>query len=132
MVFFCFFTSTPYAEEQTGSSAPHFLRRGCLNDARLRDDDLGLGGARRRAERLDLLDKVQALGDLTCGVVSINPAMLPIDDVPNTTWAPSSHEVTTVVMKNWEPLVFLPALAMERVPGFVCFNWKFSSVPQIR
>ncbi len=66
------------------------------------------------------------------GDVSINPTTLQIDDIPNTTWAPSSHEVTTVVMKNWEPLVFLPALAMERIPGFVCFNWKFSSIPQIR
>ena len=33
----------------------------------------------------------------------------------------------TVVMKNCEPLVFLPALAIESMPGFVCFNWKFSS-----
>ena len=49
-------------------------------------------------------------------------------DVPKTTWAPSSQDVTTVVMKNCEPLVFLPALAMERIPGFVCFSWKFSSV----
>jgi len=24
---------------------------------------------------------------------------------PKTTWRPSSHEVTTVVMKNWEPLL---------------------------
>ena len=49
-------------------------------------------------------------------------------NVPKTTWAPSSQDVTTVVMKNCEPLVFLPALAMERIPGFVCFSWKFSSV----
>jgi hypothetical protein len=32
-----------------------------------------------------------------------------------------------VVMKNWDPLVFFPAFAMERRPGFWCFNWKFSS-----
>jgi hypothetical protein len=30
-------------------------------------------------------------------------------------------------MKNWEPLVFLPALAMERRKGSVCFSSKFSS-----
>lgn len=24
---------------------------------------------------------------------------------PKTTWRPSNHEVTTVVMKNWEPLL---------------------------
>ena len=32
-----------------------------------------------------------------------------------------------VVMKNWDPLVFFPALAMERRPGLLCFSWKFSS-----
>jgi hypothetical protein len=36
--------------------------------------------------------------------------------------------VTAVVMKNCEPLVFLPALAMERIPTLVCFNLKFSSI----
>lgn len=35
--------------------------------------------------------------------------------------------VVTVVMKNWEPLVSGPALAMERRPGPVCFSLKFSS-----
>ena len=32
-----------------------------------------------------------------------------------------------MVIKNWDPLVFFPALAMERIPGLVCFNLKFSS-----
>ena len=36
-------------------------------------------------------------------------------------------EDVTVVMKNWEPLVLGPAFAMERRPGLVCFNLKFSS-----
>jgi hypothetical protein len=40
---------------------------------------------------------------------------------------PSSQEVTTVVMKNWDPLVLGPALAIERRPGLLCVNWKFSS-----
>ena len=40
---------------------------------------------------------------------------------------PSSQEVTTVVMKNWEPLVPGPALAMDSRKGFVCFSLKFSS-----
>ena len=30
-------------------------------------------------------------------------------------------------MKNWDPLVLAPALAIERRPGLVCFSWKFSS-----
>jgi hypothetical protein len=34
--------------------------------------------------------------------------------LPNTTWRPSSHDVVTVVMKNWLPLVSGPALAMDR------------------
>lgn len=33
---------------------------------------------------------------------------------PKTTWRPSSHGVTTVVMKNWLPFVLGPAFAMER------------------
>ncbi len=32
-----------------------------------------------------------------------------------------------MVMKNCEPFVFLPALAIERVPLLVCLSWKFSS-----
>ncbi|ELK28063.1 hypothetical protein MDA_GLEAN10010002 [Myotis davidii] len=30
-------------------------------------------------------------------------------------------------MKNWEPLVFGPAFAMDKMPGPVCFRLKFSS-----
>ncbi len=48
--------------------------------------------------------------------------------LPKTTCFPSSQEVTTVVIKNWEPLVSRPEFAMERSPGFVCLDWKFSSV----
>ena len=54
-------------------------------------------------------------------------ALKEITTVPKTTWAPSNQEVTTVVIKNWDPLVFLPALAIDRIPGLVCFNLKFSS-----
>jgi hypothetical protein len=68
---------------------------------------------------------------------------------PNTTCLPSSQEVTTVVMKNWEPFlqlginvsvcddrgvqsfsqayVFGPALAMDSRKGRSCFSLKFSS-----
>lgn len=46
---------------------------------------------------------------------------------PKTTCLPSSQEVTTVVMKNCEPFVFGPALAIERRKGFSCLSWKFSS-----
>lgn len=38
-----------------------------------------------------------------------------------------THGVLAVVMKNWEPLVFLPALAIERRNGSECFTSKFSS-----
>lgn len=38
-----------------------------------------------------------------------------------------TYEVTTVVMKNWEPLVSGPALAMERRPFLECLSLKFSS-----
>ena len=39
----------------------------------------------------------------------------------------TDHWVLTVQRKNWDPLVLGPALAMERIPGPVCFNVKFSS-----
>lgn len=37
------------------------------------------------------------------------------------------HGVLAVQMKNWDPLVFGPALAMDRMPSSVCFRVKFSS-----
>merc|ERR1712189_6769 len=46
---------------------------------------------------------------------------------PNTTCLPSSQVVFAVQMKNWDPFVFLPALAMDRIPDPVCFRMKFSS-----
>jgi len=46
---------------------------------------------------------------------------------PKTTCFPSNHEVTTVVMKNWDPLVFVPELAIDKRPGLECLSWKFSS-----
>jgi hypothetical protein len=39
---------------------------------------------------------------------------------------PSSQGVGPVVMKNWDPLVLGPALAMERTP-VACLTLKFSS-----
>ena len=78
---------------------------------------------------------------------------MPSTTSPNTTCLPSSHDVTTVVMKTctpghrqrtcqpidtpgrgeagggrtWEPLVFGPAFAMESRPGLLCRSLKFSS-----
>ena len=43
------------------------------------------------------------------------------------TCLPSSHDVTTVVIKNCEPFVFGPALAIDKRPGFECLSLKFSS-----
>jgi hypothetical protein len=37
------------------------------------------------------------------------------------------QSVFSTVMKNCEPFVLGPELAMLRVPGAVCFSWKFSS-----
>merc|ERR1719272_1198044 len=52
---------------------------------------------------------------------------IPSEIRPKTTCLPSSHDVLMVQMKNCEPLVFGPALAMERSPGPVCLSLKFSS-----
>merc|ERR1711920_188479 len=53
---------------------------------------------------------------------------IPSRTSPKTTCFPSRCEVTTVVMKNWLPLVSLPAFAIERRPGLVCLILKFSSL----
>ena len=47
--------------------------------------------------------------------------------IPKTTCFPSSHDVLAVQMKNWDPLVLGPALAIDKIPGPVCLSWKFSS-----
>lgn len=41
--------------------------------------------------------------------------------------SPTHQSVLAVQMKNWEPFVLGPALAMDRMPGPVCFRMKFSS-----
>ena len=76
--------------------------------ARFDDDDVLLG--RRAVERLDLAHDVHP--DVT---------------FPKTTWRPSSQDVFTVQMKNCEPFVSGPALAMDSVPGPACLSLKFSS-----
>jgi hypothetical protein len=43
---------------------------------------------------------------------------------PKTTCLPSSQAVGTVVMKNWLPLVFGPALAMDSMPA-ACTSSRF-------
>ena len=52
----------------------------------------------------------------------------PSKTLPNTTCLPSSHAVFTVVIKNCEPFVFGPALAMDSKYGSLCFKSKFSSL----
>ena len=100
-----------------------------LNSPGRGDRDLGFSTSRRRSEFLDGRDDVKTLDNFTYKRVDLQMRTdhLMHDDVPNTTCLPSSQEVTTVVMKNWEPLVFLPELAMESNPALVCFNLKFSS-----
>ena len=38
------------------------------------------------------------------------------------------QSVFSVQIKNCEPLVFGPELAIESVPGCSCLSWKFSSL----
>ena len=51
----------------------------------------------------------------------------PLMTFPKTQCLPSSHGVLTVVIKNCEPFVSGPALAILRSPGPVCLSIKFSS-----
>ena len=62
------------------------------------------------------------------GVSRIFERGIPLDTpINNIDYLPSSHSVLTVQRKNWDPLVLGPALAMDRMPGPVCFRVKFSS-----
>lgn len=60
--------------------------------------------------------------------VSIDSNMLtspiPFNTCPKTTCLPSKCGVGTVVKKNWEPLVFGPALAMLSKPTVSCYEDK--------
>ena len=47
--------------------------------------------------------------------------------LPKTVCLPFSHDVMTVVMKNWDPFVLGPAFAMLNSPGVSCLRVKFSS-----
>ena len=87
--------------------------------------------SRGRSVRLDLLHEFHTLDDLAWNEMSnhVSNTRRKEASIPKTTWAPSNHEVTTVVTKNWEPFVFLPALAIDRRPGLVCLILKFSSTP---
>ena len=53
--------------------------------------------------------------------------ILPSRTCPKTTCFESNQWVLAVQRKNCDPLVLGPALAIERTPGPVCFNLKFSS-----
>ena len=52
---------------------------------------------------------------------------IPLTTSPKTTCLPSRCGHDVVVMKNWEPLVFGPELAIDSSPGRECFLRKFSS-----
>ena len=52
---------------------------------------------------------------------------IPCTTCPKTTCFPSNQSVRAVVMKNCEPLLFGPELAIDSNPGTLCFRMKFSS-----
>lgn len=115
---------------QSFISALFLIHRVDLNGTRFRDFDSFLGFSTSGSESFDFFYNVVALDDLPCRNHDFpkRKKKKRKEDLPKTTCAPSSQEVTTVVMKNCEPLVFFPALAMERRPGFVCLRLKFSSI----
>ena len=94
----------------------------------LGDRDLFLGLiARVLCDVLDLVHNVITFKDFSKdNVLAVEPAYERLVDVrvPNL-WF--TYLVMIVVMKNCEPLVFLPELAMLSRPFLVCFNLKFSS-----
>lgn len=87
--------------------------------------------ARVLVDILDLLDNVVALEDLAeDNVLAIQPATNNSCQLraQGALWARlDAYPVMAVVMKNCEPLVSFPALAMDRRPFLVCLSLKFSS-----
>ena len=102
-----------------------------LELTRLVNDDLLLGLPGLRAKSLDVLDNVHALDDAAAVDVrrfesEKNVIRLKVKKTSHkTTCFPSSQAVGTVQMKNCEPLVLGPALAIERTPSPVCLSVKF-------
>lgn len=47
--------------------------------------------------------------------------------LPNTVCLPSNQSHLLQVMKNWQPFVFGPELAIDKSPGPLCEAMKFSS-----
>ena len=58
---------------------------------------------------------------------SLSRISRPYTTFPNTVCLPLSQGQGTNVMKNWEPLVLGPALAIDSSPGTSCFSLKFKS-----
>lgn len=87
--------------------------------------------ARVLLDILDLLDNVVALEDLAeDNVLAVQPATSTSRQLraQGALWAGiHAYPVMAVVMKNCEPLVSFPALAMDRRPFLVCLSLKFSS-----
>lgn len=77
-------------------------------------------------EKLYIIGKTTFTG--VSSFVSIDSSMfttpIPFSTCPKTTCLPSKCGVGTVVMKNWEPLVFGPALAMLSKPTLSCYEDK--------
>ena len=51
----------------------------------------------------------------------------PSKTFPKTVCFPSNHGHGTKVIKNYDPFVFGPALAMDNKNGSLCLSLKFSS-----
>ena len=78
----------------------------------------GAGAARGSSPDAVTTTSLTGLSPRAVGVLSIFlTTSIPSTMLPNTTCLPFSHGVAVVVMKNCDPLVLGPALAMERTPG---------------
>ena len=92
------------------------------------NDDLGLGGTGGGTVGLDLLDNVDAVDDLAeDDVLAVQPRSLLSTD--EELGAVARRYVRLIKACGDEVAYVLgPALAMERIPGPVCFRVKFSSL----
>ena len=77
---------------------------------------------------LNLVDDIIAFENFAKdNVTAIKPPVMQASVPKQSYQGRRAYPVITVVMKNCDPLVSLPALAILNMPFLVCFNLKFSS-----
>ena len=117
------------------SQSPGILKRIIKNDRviysvlkrnRNHDKVRNKGFYRWKNKNLRVTNRISWYGRLVSSTMvsfSFCSTSRPSDTSPNTVWTSSRYvKFSPSVIKNWEPCMLLPLLAMESVPILTCFN----------